>query len=534
MCDKCNEWIDNKRNIQDRVNNKIAQKYLIFPITNESNEDSIYPMSIYVDKQLIHKVNIALANDNPDWWYPLDTSEYVNMQITIVIDDLPKKFKGFDMIYAINKHNELTYDESLRPQLRFSQSHGWSNDPNGLVYHNGKYHFFYQSNPFSRIAGEMYWGHAISNDLIHWTQLPLALYPHTMALGHCFSGSANIDIDNKTMIIAFTDTDKGECLARSIDGGYKWTCDEMPIIKHIGRDPKLIRYNDHWVIVVYEQMVDDDKFGFYISDDLNKWELTGYLSDFRECTEMIKLYVDDTTNEKWVIFGADSLYMIGEFDGKMFIPDHDNKYKLHYGCFQASQCFTNVPNGRAIQIGWVSIDTSNMPFNQTFSLPLELSLKTTHEGIKLCAEPIKEINNLRNKFQSIKQRVIDNSIDINDSIVLKTNGQLFDILVEIDIQEAKIINLGFGTNNIQYDVEKMTLNGILIPLKDSILSFRVIVDRPMYEIFVNRGIVYNVQQRNDGGIEIESINLSVIGGKATINEFTVYEMDSIWNKINDY
>ena len=527
QCNKCNEWLCDGRSIQERVKHEIAKQYLLFPITND--EDIEYPMSIYIDNNLIHKVNIALANGNPDWWLPLDTSEYTNKQIIIVIDDLPKKFKGFNMIHVEHKYDKPQYDELLRPQLRFSQPYGWSNDPNGLVYHDGKYHLFYQSNPFSRISGEMYWGHAISTDLIHWTQLPLALHPHTMALGHCFSGSANVDIDNKTMIIAFTDTDKGECLARSTNDGYKWTCDEMPIIKHIGRDPKLIRYNDHWVIVVYEQMVDDDKFGFYISDDLNKWELTGYLSGFRECPEMIKLYVDDTTNEKWVIFGADSLYMIGEFNGKMFIPDHENKYKLHYGCFQASQCFNNTTNNRAIQIGWVAIDMLNMPFNQAFSLPLELSLKTTNDGIRLHAEPIKEIDCLRNKFQSIKHQMIDT----DKSIVFKTNGQLFDILVSIEIEEAKIIKLVFGTNTIQYDVEKMTLNGIAIHPKDNVISFRIIVDKPMYEIFVNRGTVYNVQQRNDGGMWIESIELSIIGGKAIINEFTIYEIDSIWNKRND-
>ncbi len=347
-----------------------------------------------------------------------------------------------------------------------------------------------------------------------------------MASGHCFSGSVNVD-DNNNMVCVFTDTNKGECIAISNDNGRKFIYDETEIIKHVGRDPKLIKYNDHWVIVVYEQMPEEDKFGFYISYDLKNWEMTSCLTGFRECSEMFELCVDnDTNNKKWVIFGYDSMYKIGTFDGKIFIPDHENKLKLHYGQFQASQCFNLAPNNRVIQIGWASIDLIDMPFNQTFSLPIELSLKTTKDGIKLHGIPVNEINQLRYDVQSFKNIIADDNR--NKLLTIKTVGQLFDILVEVKLDDVEMVKLTFGDNNICYDNIKNELDGIFITLDNNILKLRIVVDKPMYEYCVNDGIIYNTLKRNDSGMDINNIDLLIIGKNTIVNDFSVYKMKSIW------
>lgn len=83
-----------------------------------------------------------------------------------------------------------------RPKIHFSPEKGWMNDPNGMVYVDGVYHFFYQKYPYDTSWGPMHWGHATSRDLIHWEHQPIALYPDE--LGFIFSGSAVYDTQNSS------------------------------------------------------------------------------------------------------------------------------------------------------------------------------------------------------------------------------------------------------------------------------------------------------------------------------------------------
>ena len=109
------------------------------------------------------------------------------------------------------------YAEPHRPQFHFSPERMWMNDPNGMVYHAGTYHLFYQYHPESTVWGPMHWGHATSKDLLHWEHKPIALYPDEN--GYIFSGSAVFDAkntsgfgtsDNPPLVAIFTyhDADK--------------------------------------------------------------------------------------------------------------------------------------------------------------------------------------------------------------------------------------------------------------------------------------------------------------------------------------
>ena len=90
----------------------------------------------------------------------------------------------------------MAYQEPERQQFHFSSRKGWLNDPNGLCFHQGTYHLFYQHNPAAVHWGPMHWGHATGTDLIHWQEQPIALYPDES--GVMFSGCAVVDEQNLT------------------------------------------------------------------------------------------------------------------------------------------------------------------------------------------------------------------------------------------------------------------------------------------------------------------------------------------------
>ena len=121
----------------------------------------------------------------------------------------------------------MSFEEQHRPQFHFTPPAAWMNDPNGMVYHNGEYHLFYQHNPDASVWDPMHWGHAVSKDLVHWEHLPIAIYPDE--LGTIFSGSAVVDhhnssgfgsLDNPAMIAFYTSAgqEQTQSIAYSLRG----------------------------------------------------------------------------------------------------------------------------------------------------------------------------------------------------------------------------------------------------------------------------------------------------------------------------
>ena len=178
------------------------------------------------------------------------------------------------------------YSEMYRPQYHFSPEEKWMNDPNGLVYHDGTYHLFYQYYPDDIVWGPMHWGHAISTDMMHWEHKPIALYPDEHGL--IFSGSAVVDINNTSgfaqngetpLVAMFTyhlmEGEKAgrndfqtQGIAYSLDNGETWKKYEgNPVIGNSGikdfRDPKVFWHeaSEQWIMV----LVAGDHAKFYSS-----------------------------------------------------------------------------------------------------------------------------------------------------------------------------------------------------------------------------------------------------------------------------
>ena len=549
------------RHLENATDLKLTGRYLLIPASFETYEKKKHiralgrknrrRMLITVDGKLIYNVVVDFARsaDQVDWWAKLDVSEHLGKTAKIFVRTDPKVAR---MIHTTDKPKHILplYDEALRPQFHFSQASGYNNDPNGLCYYDGEYHFFWQNTPTALQSTNKFWGHAISKDLLHWTELPPALRPggfgaknrhQAMAIGSCFSGSGNVNYNNtggfqtgknKTMIAVFTDTGGSESLAYSNDRGRTYKLYEgNPIIKNRGgRDPKLIWYEPgkYWVIVVYAA---NNHFAFYKSTNLKDWETTGRLDGYYECPEMFELPVDgDPKNTRWVVFGASGYYQIGKFDGRGFTPEHKEKYWVQRRPdFYASQCFSNTPDGRVIQVGWVPFQIPKMPFNQLFTLPVELTLRKTASGVRMFGNPIKELESLRSPGPiSVADRRLTAKAP---TASFKVKGQLFDILLTLKPGTAGRIQVRFGESGIRYEVGKSRVNGMPLALQNGLAKIRILVDRPMYEVVVGDGARYQTDlRRRDGGKPLGTISVTAEGGEATIKSMEIHQMQSIWKK----
>ncbi len=359
-------------------------------------------MTIYVGDQLVHNLDCDFPpnKDAIDWWTYLDMEEYVGKTAKVTARAAPEICEMFESSDEI-RHLQPLYDEALRPQFHMSQMRGWNNDPNGMCYYDGQYHFFWQCNPAGRNWANMYWGHATSPDMVHWTEQKRALrsfgddvenrHPK-MAVKNCFSGSGNVDLNNTAGWQTGRREDDGPGLHRHRlrrgTGLLDRPRQDVDLLRRqsgdqaSGRDPKLMWYEPgkHWVIAVFDE---DPEVGrniaIYTSKNLKEWELASKIPGYFECAEIFELPVDGDANKtKWVIFAADAQYAIGHFDGKTFTPEHEGKHQVHWGAYYASQCFSNPPDGRVVQVGWARIDMPDMPFNQTFTVPTNLTL--AHDG----------------------------------------------------------------------------------------------------------------------------------------------------------
>jgi fructan beta-fructosidase len=524
----------------------ITKNYVNIPTLRHSPH--IMPMHMEVDGRFVFLLNMRMAPKEPDLWMPMDARRFKGKEIRFTVEPyaLPGN-GGLRMLYQSDEivHAEGLYDEALRPQFHYSQRTGWNNDPNGMVYYDGEYHLFSQHDPHNWIGANGFWGHAVSRDLVHWEELPLALYPYPVARQHCYSGSAIVDESNvagfqtgseKTILAFFTDTGCGESIAYSNDRGRTFTYYENnPVLRHPGRDPKVIWYEPgkHWVMAVYD---DTPAIGpntaFYSSKNLKDWKHESNLRGYFECPELYELPVLDakgnpTETTKWVTTAADGAYAVGSFDGKAFRPEHQGKHRVFYGAYYAAQTFSQTPDARRIQIAWARIDMPDMPFNQTFTFPHRLTLRQTPAGVRLFAEPVKEIESLYAKRHSVSNK----GLTEKSPVELNVGGGLFDICATFELRDAAKVGLAFGGEEVSYDVKAGRLGEAPLSPIDGRVSIRVLVDRPMLEICGNDGRVYITRRRTGPGPQaIPVVRAFAAGGNATLVRLEVIELKSIWEK----
>ena len=371
-----------------------------------------------------------------------------------------------------------SYDQPWRPRYHFTPPRNFMNDPNGMVFYHGEYHLFYQYNPAGNVWGHMSWGHAVSTDMVHWRNLPVAIPedPRYMA----YSGSAVVDWNNSSGLCHNPDPHDRSCLiaiyaaaykdrqkqhiAFSNDRGRTWTnYSGNPVVDLNApdfRDPKVFWYGPQkkWVMVAV--LADQRRAVFLDSTDLKKWTVrskfgpAGDDTGQWECPDLLELPIEGTDEKKWVLIinrnpgapagGTGVRYMVGAFDGKQFTDETSPQTKLwaDYGKdFYATNSFNDMPagDGRRIWMGWISNwlyakDEPTVLWRGAQSIPRTLTLRRTPAGIILVQSPVRELQSLRGQpFQINDASIQDAGRKITQAGV---SGETYEIEAEFETQQA--------------------------------------------------------------------------------------------------
>lgn len=525
-------------------------------------------MQVHVDGEWKQEFVIELADDRPDYNVTLEVGQWKGKNVTLVAEEVFDWNRGLDRVTQSDEMADAVtddvsvYTEKYRPQYHFSARRGWLNDPNGLLYYDGEYHLFFQSNPFSARGANKSWGHAVSTDLLHWTELPAALLPDRM--GTIFSGGGAVDFDNssgfqtgkeKPLILAYTsaggtnrfkDVPFTQSIAYSNDRGRSWTKYEgNPVLPHIegtNRDPKIFWHppTKRWIMALYLDRQDYMLFG---SKDLKNWEKLCLLEKIGcgECPDMFELPVDsDPNNRRWVFWGGNGTYLIGRFDGTTFKPETEPIRSKYGGQDYAAQTFNDMPasDGRRIQISWLAKgEYPYMPFSQQMSIPRELTLRNTPVGIRMYTYPVAEVETLRG------EPAVHRKIELKDGnpVTIGVPGELYDLDMQLVVGTADRIEATFRGQKYVYLVKDGRMafyDPVLGKTKESFpaatidgrLELRLLLDRMSLEMFVNRGVIHQARCYVPTR-EIEEkaeVVFKAVGGDAAVESLNIWPLRSVW------
>lgn len=464
------------------------------------------------------------------------------------------------------------YKEPLRPQFHFTYRAGWLSDINGPFQYKGEFHLFTQHRPDNPVLHypDIHWGHAVSQDLVHWEELPPALAPDER--GPVFSGSCVVDYDNasglktgnEAPILAFYtaasyirpdgNTDFGypgtQCMAYSNDRGRTWTkYEKNPVVQAFtpgNRDPKVLYHapSKQWIMIITLNVGawnEDNRFMMLTSTNLKEWkELWRFeMPTGCDCPDMFELPVDgNPANTRWVIWSGDTTHMIGIFDGKTFAREGPIRKPVvewmrpGSGGY-AAQTFANMPDSdrRCIQMSWIrqTDDFPGMPFSQQASFPCELTLRSSGDGLHLYRYPIREIEILYDSEYRCEAR----RLEPGNALIPGLDSEAFDIDLRFSPGEASRITLNARGVDVVYDAEasELSCGGTSVPLRpvDGKITLRVLVDRCSVEIFANDGqlvMYYSLTLESSN----RSLQLAVEGGRAELQGLTVHTIRSIWDE----
>nr|WEI57577.1 putative GH32 family protein [Hypsibius dujardini] len=472
--------------------------------------------------------------------------------------------------------NSWKYTQKFRPQFHFSPAEGWIGDPDGMIRFDNLYHVFW-------------WGHAVSDDLVHWKELAYPMKGDNGSFLY-FSGSVVVDKQNSSgfgtgekppMIAIYTMHDqytKDETQGLSISQDYKTFTyyDKNPVLdaeQAAFRDPTVFFHepSKRWIMVI--TLPEERKVSFYASADLKQWT---HLSDFGpmgatsqvwEVPDLVEMPLDgDAKHTKWVLFcgmGPNRVqYFVGDFDGTRFTPDpatttgqqvHWLDYGPDYYAARTYRDYDGVEQ-RTVMMAWMGnweyADKVPTTWGKgTLALPRELTLKTSPEGVRIVQKPIPALEMLRQDEVQTKQMRLEGTMQLT-AFAPRRNTYELDASFTISDPAARF-GLRLATNGnagiaVGYDAKTGELfidrmhpeNGdfnpnfpklVTAPLlpNEGTIRLHIYVDQSSVEVFANEGEVTMTALYfpDPASTGIEAFS---DGGQTTLTQLSAWELESIW------
>lgn len=558
---------------------------LILPV-QESVDDA--RVNLLVDGNIERTFYVRLAKNKVDYTVPLDLTPYKGHEVVLdVVSNHDRTSSRGIEGDACWKSIQLadTFDtsnrEEYRPAFHHTPLYGWMNDPNGMFYKDGRWHLYYQYNPYGSKWQNMTWGHSSSSDLVHWNHEPVAITPD--GLGTIFSGSCVVDHDGtagfgKDAVIALytsAGTSQMQSLAASTDNGttfQKYVSNPVLTLPSEARDPNMF-FNEatgEWNLILAHAL--EKEMLLFTSPDLKTWTLSsafgkgeGAQDGVWECPDLFPLPIEE--ENKWVLIcnlnpggpfgGSATQYFIGDFDGHTFTADTDASGKIptkwmdfgkdHY----ATVSWSDAPDGRRTAIGWMSnwqyaADVPTEQFRSANTLPRDLSLFRGPDGeIYLASSPSPELKALRGD-RIVSNRSFTAGKKAASFRLPASSGGLCEILFDIDASKGGNVNIELSNSKgekavMVFDPEAATISfdrtqaGIsdfspefpavtIAPTfsEDGKTSVHLFIDRSSIELFARDGR-YAMTNLVFPAEPYSSLSISS-DGKAKISSLDIYTL----------
>jgi len=422
-----------------------------------------------------------------------------------------------------------------RPRYHFQPPPSWMNDPNGPFFWKGEYHMFYQYNPDKPYHADMHWGHAVSRDIVHWTDLPIALAPTPGGPdeGGCWTG-CTVDHDGVPTIIYTGVQPQTQCIAVSMDDMITWQKYEgNPVISAPPagltvtgfRDPCAWKEGDAWYVIIGSGI---EGIGgtslLYKSKDLINWEYMHPLYEcdtahtMHECPDFFPL------GDKYVLITSPydgTHWDVGTYADHKFRPEAHGK--IDWGNYYAAKTMAD-DRGRRIIWGWVTEGRSveeqiKAGWSGVLSFPRILTLLPDNT---LCIEPAPELGTLRGHHWSFR------NIQLSPSDKMPLAGvqaDCMEVIARFEPSDAETFGVVVqGANTIAYDRREQEVAGAPLKLaSDEDLTLRIYVDRSVTEVFANSRVCKTLRIYR-GTSEKSGVSVFANGGSAKVKSIDVWEI----------